>query len=143
MAKRSRPSRTKPDARAFQRKLGRPVGAGIKLTPEVQALILAHLRAGNYLETAAQAAGVDKTTLYDWLKKGAAGRAPYATFSHAVVDAQAQAEARDLQRMDDHGRLNWQAVAWRLERRHPDRWARRERLDVQHDGALTLKVTFE
>lgn len=116
-----------------RRKGGRPEGSGIKLTPELQALVVAHLAAGNYLETAAQAAGVDKTTLYDWLKKGSTGKEPYAGFSHAVVDAQAKAEARDVQRMDAHGFTNWQAVAWRLERRHPDRWGRKERVEVQQE----------
>lgn len=116
-----------------KRKTGRPKGAGIKLTPELQSLVVAHLEAGNYVETAAQAAGVNKVTLYDWLKKGATGEEPYAGFSNAVVSAQAKAEARDVQRMDVHGLMNWQATAWRLERRHPDRWGRRDRVEVQQE----------
>lgn len=122
--------KAKPKAK---RKAGRPKGSGIKLTPELKALVIAHLLAGNYVETAAQAAGVNKTTLYDWLKKGAKGEQPYQEFSNAVVAAQAAAEARDVQRLDTHGLMNWQAVAWRLERRHPDRWGRRERVEVQQE----------
>lgn len=99
-----------------------------KLTPELQEKICQAIRAGNYIETAAAYAGVNKSTLYDWLKRG--GRAKsgkYKEFSNAVEKALAEAEVRDVFIIGKAAEENWQAAAWRLERKFPDRWGRRER----------------
>src|SRR5215469_8404400 len=79
------------------KKVGRPT----KLTPEVQATIIAYIRQGNYVETSAAAAGVHKDTFYRWLKAG--GRAKsgiYKQFSDAVNRAVAKAVHNDLQVID-------------------------------------------
>lgn len=47
-------------------KIGRPS----KLTIEVQEKICTAIQLGGYIETAAAFGGVDKDTLYDWLKRG-------------------------------------------------------------------------
>jgi len=46
---------------------GRPT----KLTSDVHNQIVAAVRAGNYMETAAAYAGINKDTLYHWLRRGA------------------------------------------------------------------------
>lgn len=46
---------------------GRPT----KCSPEITARVCSYVRQGNYVEIAAAAAGVNKSTLYDWLKRGA------------------------------------------------------------------------
>lgn len=102
-----------------------------KLTPEVQEKILRHLRIGAYVETAAAAAGISRDTFYDWLKKGAKGKAPYATFSGAVDQALAESEARDLATILAASKTQWTAAAWRLERRFPDRYGRFDRMKVE------------
>jgi transposase len=108
-------------------------GRPSKLTPELQGCICEALRRGAYVETAAALAGIDKTTLYDWLKRG--GReeeGPFVEFSHAVQKAQAEAEMRDLDRVDAAAQAGtWQASAWRLERRSPERWSRRTSVKVE------------
>ena len=64
-----------------------------KLTPATQEKILTYLAAGAYVETAAVAAGVAKSTLYDWMKRGEAQRSgKYRTFKDAVDQALAQDE---------------------------------------------------
>ena len=56
-------------------------------------------------------------------------------FSDAVEKALADAELRDLQRVDGAAeRGSWQAAAWRLERRNPTRWARRTKVDLLPEG---------
>lgn len=80
---------------------GRPVTAAQQIVQAVAA--------GNYMETAAAAAGVHKDTLYEWLKVGAAahskqGRLSHheqacAEFSDAVAEALAQSEATDVTRL--------------------------------------------
>lgn len=121
------------------------MGAPTKLTPDVQKAILAYIRAGAYVETAAAAAGIDKTTFYDWLKRGAAQRKGiYRDFSNAVEKAQAEAEIRDIARIDKAASDGvWQAAAWRLERKHSERWGRKD--VVKHtgnDGDGVIKIAY-
>jgi hypothetical protein len=131
-----------------------PRGRPTKLTPDLQERIVEAIRAGAYVETAAALAGVNKTTFYDWLRKGArAKRGAYHDFSLAVEEALAQSEADDLAVIEKAGRgyevrrtkavrsedgtvettvetstrFDWQAAAWRLERRFPERWGRSAR----------------
>jgi transposase len=47
------------------------VGRPTKCSPELTARVCSYVRQGNYVEIAAAAAGVNKSTLYDWLKRGA------------------------------------------------------------------------
>lgn len=114
---------------------GRPT----KLTDEVQRAICRGIRMGNYIETAALLAGVSKQTFYTWVKKGHAEReagrnGKYARFLDAVEKAQAEAEALDLAIITKAAREGqWQAAAWRLERKFPDRWGRRK-YEVEHTG---------
>jgi hypothetical protein len=54
-------------------------------------------------------------------------------FSDAVERAVAEAEARDVALIARAAEKNWQAAAWRLERRAPARWGRREQIDLKHE----------
>lgn len=108
---------------------GRPT----KLTLEVQEKIVSAITAGNYIETASAYAGINKTTLYKWLKRG--GRAKsgiYFSFSNAVEKALADAEVLDVARIAKAAETYWQAAAWRLERKFPQKWGRKDRLE--HTG---------
>lgn len=82
---------------------------------------------GNYIETAAELAGVAKQSVYNWIKRGEAGEEPYKAFMDAVKRAQARAEAAEVQKVRAAGKdpRFWAASMTFLERRHPDRWARR------------------
>jgi transposase len=128
-------------------------GRPIKLTPEIEQEITKAIRAGNYIETAAAYVGINKTTLYDWMKRGARERerleknpkakikkseAPFVEFSNAVKKALAAAEMRDVQIIAKAAESNWQAAAWKLERRAPQRWGRKDRLqaEVEHSGEI-------
>lgn len=113
----------------------------------IETTVCEALRAGNYVETAAAYAGVSKDWLYRAMRAGARDAADHrrtalAHFSDAVKKAEADAEVggvaiisaaaqdqwapatkarpRQLLRKGE-----WQALAWRLERRHPERWGRR------------------
>jgi hypothetical protein len=81
---------------------------------------------GNYMETAAAFAGVHKSTLYEWLKKGAKSKSGiYKEFSDAVKKALAEAEVRDVAIISQAAKESWQASAWRLERKFPDKWGKK------------------
>lgn len=117
-----------------QTKPGRPT----KLTKAVAAKIIEAVAAGNYLETAAAYAGVDKASLHRWLKAGRSGKSPYhAAFCASVEGAMAQAEVEALAGITAAGKTSWQALAWRLERQHQTRWGHKTHVEtraVDKDG---------
>lgn len=132
---------TEDMARSAKRERGRPT----VLTPEVADTILTLVRAGNYLEVAAAAAGVARDSLFEWLKRGARERRsvqagkrekprkseqPFVDFSDSLQKARGTSEAADLEVIRRAAVKNWQAAAWRLERKHPQRWGRRERHEI-------------
>ena len=95
---------------------GRPT----KLTPALQAQIVLALQSGAYVETAAAFAGVDKVSLYAWLKRGRKQRRGlFRDFLNAVEKAMAEADLRDLTMINKAAAKYWQAATWRLERKHP------------------------
>jgi hypothetical protein len=97
-----------------------------KFNQEVADKIVAAVRAGNYMETAAAFAGIHKDTLYAWLKEGANKKTgQYRKFSDAVKRALGEAEASDLMLIQKAAKDGvWQAAAWRLERRFRERWGK-------------------
>lgn len=115
--------------------MGRPT----KLTPKITREIVELLMQGNYIETAAACVGISKDTLYNWLKKGArAKKGIYKEFSDAVGKAQAHSEAEDVAQIQKHGAADWKATAWRVERKHPQRWQKRDKLEVE--GGMELRI---
>src|SRR6266446_2860070 len=92
---------------------GRPT----KFSAEVQERIVEAIKAGNYLETAAQSAGVSYQTLNEWIKHGEAeSKGAFREFAEAVKKARAFAEARAVRVIRDAAPKTWQAAAWWLER---------------------------
>ena len=125
--------------RAFKRGRGRPE----KIDADIQAKICRTIRSGAYIETAAAYAGITKETFYKWLKRGKKDSSgPYREFSDAVGKALAEAELRDILRIDKAAESQWTAAAWRLERRFPERWARREKIEADLTGSVGAVVGF-
>lgn len=73
--------------------------------------LLGMLRAGNYLEVTARAAGIRVDDLPAELRD-------------EIETARAEGELRSVARIAAAAVENWQAAAWLLERQYPDRWAR-------------------
>lgn len=122
-------------------RMGRPT----KLDQKVQDDIVLMLKMGNYIETAAAFAGISKTTLYSWMRRGreelerveeGKGRKirkaeePYVDFLNAVEKSMAEAEIRDVQIIYNAAKSDWKASAWRLERKYQDKWGRKDRTEV-------------
>jgi len=120
---------------------GRPT----KLTPRIHTVVVESIRAGNYMEVAARAAGVDKATLYRWLEKGAKTSGVYRDFRDAIETADADSEAESVKTIVEAGRRNWKAAMTYLERRHPDRWRRRMTQEVvgKDDGPVSYEHRLE
>lgn len=105
-------------------KAGRPAGIG---EPLIVQEFLTQIEAGNYPEIAAELAGISLNTYRNWMKRGEDGEPPFDTFLLAVKQASARAEAVEVGKVRKAGNdpRFWAASMTYLERRHPDRWARR------------------
>lgn len=105
-----------------------------KLDPLLAQRIVDLIRAGNYLEVAATAAGIHRSTLHRWLRHGRdQQRGRFRKFLTAVEKAQAEAESRDVALIARAAGEDWRAAAWRLERKQPRRYGPRVALSVQQE----------
>ena len=106
-----------------------------KYTPETSTSLLAAIEDGATFEQAAAAAGIHRDTLTEWRKR-------FPAFSVDLEKAEAAGVVARLARIDAAGRAGaWQADAWWLERRYPEQWGRRDKVQVEHSGELALEVT--
>lgn len=128
------------------KKRGRPKNKGgrpIELTTPLADEICNFIRLGSWMETAAQACGIHRETLREWLKRGnkwlkakrRGRKVPevengFIDFVQKARKAAAESELIDLERIDKAAEQVWQAAAWRLERRYPKRWGKRDSVDV-------------
>jgi transposase len=111
---------------------GRPT----KYTPTMRAGILKALRAGNTRTNAAESMGIDRNTLARWIDEDDA-------FCRAVKDAESVAEQEAVDAIKSQFGQQWTAAAWYLERKKPDDWGKRERMDVTSGGqpiSFTLQI---
>jgi len=112
-------------ANAYQPPMtGRPSDIG---NADTVLAILSSLEDGNYLEIASELAGVSENIIRNWVKRGEDGEEPFDAFMRAVKRASAKAEAMEVGKVRTAGQdpRFWAASMTYLERRHPDRWARR------------------
>jgi hypothetical protein len=116
------------------------MGRDTKLTPEMIDKAYQLIKAPHYAQTVYQALGVSHTTYYTWLKKGEAwkeGDDPlYLEFLESIKKGEAEGEQELLGIIKTAAKRNWTAAAWMLERMHPDRYGRKEQIDL--DGKLTV-----
>ena len=105
--------------------IGRPRSV---MTPKVIETILAHVREGIWPERAARLAGIDGAAMRMHKQRNP-------EFVTELEKAEAYAESsfhsRMIRAMDD----NWTAVAWMLERRFPQRYAKQDPKVVVHNEA--------
>lgn len=118
----------------------KPMGRPTKLTPELQADLVRLIEAGNYVETAAGCCGVQPATVRDWVKRGVRGHKTYRGFSTALKKAEARAEASGVVRIRAAAKNQWQADAWFLERKFPQRWGRKSRDEPSEAAPPTVNV---
>ena len=95
--------------------------------PDKVQLLLASLRDGNYREIACRQAGFAKQTLYNWMKRAEQGDDAAQALVDAVEKCEADAEADMVRNVRKAGELPqfWASNMTFLERKSPDRWARR------------------
>lgn len=124
-------------------KVGRPS----KLTATVKQTLLSAIATGCHIDSACAFAGVDYNTVREWIQRGE-GTHPtrsttkeYADFAEEITRAIAQAEVTLVKRVNDATKDDWRAATWMLERRHPERWANTQR--IQLEVAKELERTLD
>jgi transposase len=117
-------------------------GAPLRLTLERQAGICDAIRAGVRPEIAAVYNGVGARSYYRWMQLGRAADAEpvYADFVEAVELALAEWEARDVLLIGEAAKQDWHAAAWRLERRLPKVYGKRERHEIANADDGTFRI---
>ena len=99
--------------------LGRP----LTLTPEVEAVFIALVKAGNFRCIAADAAGIPQRTMHRWLKRGEREcDGPYHTFWQATLKAEAEAEIALVRTILMASAEDPNHAKFWLTQKHPDRW---------------------
>ena len=131
------------------------VGRPVKINPTIQAELVKMIQAGNYMETAAAFVGISISTMRDWIRRGEReaqrfideprarpikSETPFLEFSAAIKKAQAAAEIRDVIIIGDAARESWQAAAWRLERKYPEKWGRKDRHEVSGPSGGPVQI---
>jgi hypothetical protein len=102
-----------------------------KLSSSVEQAICQAILAGSSIEVAAEYVGIGRRTFYRWCSRGRkAKRGVFWHFWHALKKARAAAEVRTVARLLDAAPQTWQAAAWWLERKAPNRWALRDRREL-------------
>ena len=100
------------------------------------------IAAGNYQRHVAQYLGIDESTCYRWLQKGerAQQNSLYSKLYKAVKKAEAEAVARNVTIIQKAAQDTWQAAAWWLERKCPEEWGRKERVNIGSDSDMRIEI---
>lgn len=104
--------------------------------------IVKAVRGGNYLKPAAEAARVSEATFHRWMKAGREAKSGIQhDFYEAVKQAESEVELELAARILKAAGEDWRAALALLERRHPERWGRRQSLE--HTGAAGAPLTIK
>lgn len=100
------------------------------------------IEAGNYQKHVAQALGIHEDTWYRWLREGERAKSGIKRrFYESIKKAEARAVLRNVAKILQASQEgNWQAAAWWLERRYPDEWGRKDKLDMNTQGEIKILV---
>jgi len=114
-----------------------------KLNPEVTEIICQYIEKGNSFETAAQAVGICRVSIYNWMERGEKGEEPYLQFLQQLKKAKAKSEIRHVEVIDKAMDKNWTAAAWWLERSNPQSWGNRTEQKIEHTGQVDSNIIFK
>jgi len=112
-----------------------------KLTPEVQQKLIEAIKEGNYYEAACAYAGISYQTFLNWLERGKREKSgKFFEFFEAVTRAEAEAERKIVKMWIEAIPEDWRAARDFLERRYPDRWGKKDHLNLS--GDVGVKITI-
>ena len=110
-------------------------GLPTKRTPENLQKIVQAIKLGATYELAANYAGMSYETFNEWRKADV-------EVSEAIKQAEGQAAVLLLSKIEQAATDgNWQAAAWKLERRYPKMYGRTVQ-EQEHSGELKVNVVY-
>jgi hypothetical protein len=127
------------------------VGRPSLLTPEVRSRFVESIKAGAHYDVACEYAGISYKTFRDWMQRGLGTHSSrkssreYVEFAEEVTRAEAHGEIAAIVAIRAACKEDWRAAAWMLERRHSQRWANNQRIELQVMERTTqeLNLLFE
>ena len=118
--------------------------AKTKLNPTIKKQIGDNITLGMPLKFAAEAAGISEVTFYNWMNRGESeSKGQFYEFAEHVKACKAKAVQLHLKLITKAATDgSWQASAWILERRYPEEFGRKDRLELdanmKHSGEVNL-----
>lgn len=108
---------------------------GTKYTEAIHAALVNRLANGITIEDACDLEGIGTTTHGSWMETKSGYRADIKKALKKVKELQ-------LKTVLSAGKKSWQASAWYLERRHPEEFGRRDRMDLTSKGKEIKGVIY-
>ncbi len=151
-----RKTKTRSKAKVKPHAVTKKMGRKLTLTPEVQAEIEQILKEGHYQKIAYELVGIPHRTYYQWITWGEEAEEKqnngeklttteetYMHFMHTVKKAIVWGLRRDVNRIDISGEKDWKAIAWKLERMHPDMFALQGRVTVDQNINHNVNINHD
>lgn len=97
------------------------------------------IKLGNYNTTVTQYLGIHQSTWYKWMQDGENAKSGLKKeLFDRIKSAESHAEIRNVQLIQNAGNNTWQAAAWYLERKFPDRWGNKEKMQLSGDVGVQI-----
>ena len=115
------------------------VGRPTDCTPEVTEIVCRELRLGLSIASACAAAGITKTSYYEYYQRAIEGP-PFSVFAAATTKARSEG-TRGLEHTVRKAAVgDWRAAAWMLERRAPEDWSKRTEITGANGGPIEAQI---
>ena len=115
------------------------VGRPTDCTPEVTEIVCRELRLGLSIASACAAAGITKTSYYEYHQRASEGP-PFSVFAAATTKARSEG-TRGLEHTVRKAAVgDWRAAAWMLERKAPEDWSKRTEITGANGGPIEAQI---
>lgn len=120
--------------------------AKLKLTEKTIEKAQKGIAIGTPQKYVAQSLGISEEAWYSWMRRGEhdlqndKDDTIFAKFYESVKKAQAKSVSRCVSMIQKASIDTWQAAAWWLERRYPEEFGRKEKVDV---SGVEIHVTYD
>lgn len=96
---------------------------------------------GNFIKQAVISSGVKYGTYTNMMAKGKKGIRPYCEWRDQIEKAKAQAETDKVHILNEQMKQgNVGVIQWWLDRVHPNRWGRTEKIKAQVDNSQKIEI---
>ena len=113
-----------------------------ELTDDIALAIADSLEDGCSIADAAALAGIAESTYHNWIKRGEAGEPRFAEFLELTRAARARGRQKHVKAIAAAAVDDWRAAAFFLERSDPANWGRKDKLNAEHTGDVTIRVEY-